>query len=149
MMKDENRKAMFAKLNRINLRSNRLPVQIRIIVPSTEGNKRITKKRYDRRVHAEKRYFIERFGADTSIQEVGSYKGDGGEIIKEEGTIVESSTTPQVYEQKKRYLAKHIMARQKQWKQQTILYGVEGETFIYPKKKYIGDWKSKTKIQVT
>ncbi len=146
-------KAMFARLNTLNVRANRLPVQVGIIVPSTIRDKKISTEAFAKRVDSEKTFFSRTFGGDTAIRGEGNFelkeKGKKPILIKERNVIVESSTTPKVFNSKRKILIRHIRARQKQWKQNSVLFKVEGEDFIFPRQSFIPHDKSKRKILVT
>ena len=138
-------------IKELKLKSNRLPVQIGIIVPSTNFDKKISKKEYNKRVLNEKTYFSELFGGNTAITEKGGYIATGDEkkdkiLIEEEGTIVEANTTSEIYKKNKSKVANHIKKKQKDWKQETIGYSVEGNFYVYPKKSFIGSDKAKNII---
>ena len=156
-MKDSQRKAMFANLNRSRSRSrsrslkfvtpppfkssNHLPVQLTVLVPSTRFDKELDAATFSKRVDAEKRWFDKRFGGDTAVKDVGSYLMDGKKLIKEKGVIVEASTTTDKYKKFQREFARHVERRAKDWSQQTILSSVEGQKFIVPKQDFIDDEK--------
>ena len=138
-------------IKELKLKSNRLPIQIGIIVPSTNFDKKLSKKEYNKRVIQEKKYFSELFGGTTAITEQGGYvasdnKGKNAKLIEEEGTIVEANTTSKIYKKHKTSIANHIKQKQKDWKQQTIGYSVEGNFYVYPKKSFIGSDKAKNII---
>lgn len=143
---------MFAKLRAVNapnLRRNRLPVQVSVVVPSTDLDKLIPEKKFILRVKKEQKWFNDRFGGSTSINEVGTYN-IGKKVIKEPGVIVESSMSVSAYEKNKKILEKHLISRRKQWKQDSLLVKVEGQAFIVPKRPFIDDDKKQTnKILVT
>lgn len=148
---DRQRKCFFAQLDKLDLNANRLPVQFSIIVPSTELDKKIPDKEFNQRINAEKKFFDKKFGGDTSIKEVGSYvqrKGKKDILIKEKGAIVESSTTPEVYSKNRKSLSAHIKQRQKDWKQNSVLFRIQSESFIYPKQSFIPSADQKGKIIV-
>lgn len=129
-------------IHELKLRSNRLPVQIGVVVPSTNFDKKLPAKEYEKRVAQEKKYFSELFGGETAISSSGGYIAQVGKrkkLIEEEGTIVEASTTSEKYERHKKKIANHIRARQKEWKQQTVGYSLEGDFYTYPRKKFIGN----------
>lgn len=143
---------MFARINTLNVRANRLPVQFSVIVPSTKLEKKISTSAFQKRINSEKRFMSKTFGGDTTVRAVGSFvlKKDKKDIlIKEKTAIVESSTTTKVFNSKRKALIQHIKARKKQWKQNSILFKLEGETFIYPRQKFIPHDRSKRKILVT
>ena len=148
-MSRQQQKAMFARLNQLNISSNRLPVQYSIIVPSTNLSKKDT---FLKRINSEKIFMDRNFGGDTSVRSVGSFiirRGKKNILIKEKGAIIESSTTKKVFNSKRTILKKHIIQRQKQWKQNSILFKIEGETFIHPRQKFIAHDRSKRKILIT
>lgn len=151
-MKRNQQKAMFARLNTLNIRANRLPVQFSVIVPSTKINKKISTRDFKKRIDSEKIFMSKTFGGDTSVKSTGSFvlrKGKKDILIKEKTAIVESSTTPKVFNSKRKVLIQHIKQRQKQWKQNSILFKVEGESFIAPRQSFIPHDNSKRKILVT
>ena len=141
-------KSGIKRINELKLNSNRLPVQIGIVVPSTNFDKKLSKKNYSKRVHSEKTYFSKLFGGNTAITEQGGYiaqgkKGSKKQLIEEDGTIVQANTTPEIYKKHKDKIASHIKSRQKEWKQETIGYSLEGNFYVYPKKPFIASTKSK------
>jgi len=133
------------------IKTNRLPLQFAIIVPSTEKNVEIAPRRFGMRMVKEKNYLDKLFGGDTSLIGKGSSKitGQAGKPVVEPVGIVETSTTPKKFENRRDILMQHIQDRQKRWKQDTIFYKIEGETFIYPKKKFIGNYNTKNEILLT
>ena len=146
------RRAMFARINTLNVRANRLPIQFSVIVPSTKLDKKISRQSFQKRIDSEKRFMDKTFGGDTTVRAVGSFvlrKGKKDILIKEKNAIVESSTTKRVFDNKRKVLIQHIKARKKQWKQNSILFKLEGETFIFPRQKFIPHDSSKRKILVT
>ena len=151
--KDGKRRAMFRRLNTLGVSSNRLPVQFSIIVPSTELNKKISAKKFVKRVDSEKTFLSRTFGGDTAIKSEGNFelkvRGKKPILIKERGVIVESSTTPRIFNAKRKILVRHIQSRRKEWKQNSILFKVEGETFISPRQKFIAHDNTKKKILIT
>jgi len=128
---------------------SRLPVQVSVIVPSTKKDKSITDKEYEKRIKDEQKWFNDRFGGSTTIEETGSYNM-GGKVIKEKGVIVESSMSVKTYEKKKHIIEKHFRTKRNKWKQDTVLIKVEGQTFLIPKKSYINnDKKQNNRILVS
>ena len=161
---DEQRKAFFAKQGNqpqrlqtdtskmippLKLRSNQLSVQVVSVVPSTKFDKNISDQEFKKRIDAEKKWFSNNFGGDTSIKSVGSYVMDN-KLIKERVVIVESSMSKETYMKSRSKLASHFKAKRKQWKQDSIIFKVEGHAFIYPKKSFIeGDKVTSKSIPVT
>ncbi len=147
------RKAMFARLNTLNVRANRLPVQFSIIVPSTKLKKKISPSAFAKRVDSEKRFLSRTFGGDTAVKSEGNFelkeRGKKPILIKERGVIVESSTTKKVFNSQREALIRHLKQRKKQWKQNSLLFKIEGETFIFPRQSFIPHERSKRKIAIT
>lgn len=149
---DQERRAMFFRINALNLRTNRLPVQVAIIVPSTKLEKKILTPEFNKRVRSEKIFMDKTFGGDTSIKATGGFvlkKRKKDILITEKSVIVESSTTPKIFNAKRKVLADHIVARRTQWKQNSIFFKIEGENFNFPRRKFIAHDPSKRKILVT
>ena len=146
------RRAMFARINTLNVRANRLPVQFSVIVPSTKLEKKISPSAFQKRINSEKIFMDKTFGGDTTVRAVGSFvltKRKKDILIKEKNAIVESSTTRKVFNTKRKILIQHIKERRKQWKQNSILFKLEGETFIFPRQKFIPHDRSKRKVLIT
>ncbi len=139
-------KKLLKNLKPIPLTSNRLPVQVSIIVPQTELDREISSKKFNTRIKNTKTFMSDNFGGDTSVKGVGSFilkeKGKT-QLIKENIVLVESSTTPKIYNQNRKLLANFIIKNQKTWKQNSIGYSVEGTQFIYPKQDFIAHDKKK------
>lgn len=147
---DRQRRAMFARLATLNVRANRLPVQVSITVPSTQAKRTLTSSGFQKRINSEKRFMSNTFGGDTTIRAVGSFvMGKKKVLIKEDTAIVESATTPRRFNANRKKLIRHIKARQKQWKQNSIFFKIEGESFNFPRRKFIPHDKTKRKILVT
>lgn len=141
----------------LGMKQNRLPLQFSIIVPRKPSKgKQLSADAFVQRVDDEKEYLDSLFGGDTSVESVGSYlqtnkdkKGnETQEVVREDGVIVEVSTTKPTFEKHRSKLSKHIKKRKKDWKQQSIFYKIEGEGFIYPYQKNIPTDKSKRSITI-
>ncbi len=139
-------------LDPLDIKSNRLPVQVGIAVPSTELDKKISDKNFKKRINDEKKFFSKTFGGDTSIKATGSFvlkKGKKDILIKEKISLVESSMTPVKYKQSRKILSNHIIKMKTNWKQNSVLYKVEGENYIYPRQSFIDHDKSSRKIIIS
>jgi hypothetical protein len=124
--------------------ANNLPVQVSIIVPSTkQKNKNIGEKEFKKRVDETKKELDKIFGADTSVQTLGSYF-DGKELIEETGAKIESSTTIPKYKKNIKKIVNFTEDKRKKWGQDTMALQIEGRLFVVPKKGFIDDDK-KTK----
>ena len=149
---DKQRRAMFARINALNVRANRLPIQFSITVPSTKIDKKITPSAFQKRINSEKRFMDKTFGGDTTVRAVGSFvltKRKKDILIKEKTAIVESSTTRKVFNSKRKILIKHLKDRKKQWKQNSLFFKLEGESFIFPRQSFIPHDRSKRKILIS
>jgi len=136
----------------LKLRQNKLPLQFSIVVPSTKNNVEISQSSFLERIDDEKKWISKKFGGDTSIRALGSYilkKGKNEKLIKEDVAIVEASTTPKIFEEQKKYLEIHIKDRKKEWKQYQIMYKIEGNSFLYPKKRQYPSDNSVKEIPIT
>lgn len=135
------------------LKANRLPVQFSIIVPSTKLSKSVSDKTFNSRVKQEKEYLTRLFGGETAIRGTGSYvlkaSGLSEKKIPEKVMLIEASTTPDRFQEKRKEISNHIRKQQKSWQQDTIFYKIEGESFIYPKKDYIDSDNSSKAIKIT
>ena len=161
---DKQRKAFFAKqgntrsdvipkINPLKLKSNRLPIQFSVLVPSTKLDKKISTAEFNKRVDSEKKFMSRTFGGDTAIKNEGNFelkeKGKKPILIKEKNVLVESSTTTTRFNKNRSKLVRHLKAKQKQWKQNSVLYKLEGEAFIFPRQDFIPHEKTKRKIIVS
>ena len=124
------------------LRANDLPIQIKMIVPSTTNNNQpIGDEEFNKRIEEVKKYFDKKFGADTTITDTGGYF-DGDKWITEKGNIVESSTTIDKYKKNINDVVKFIRQKRKEYRQDSMFLGIEGRSYIIPNKNYIDDDKS-------
>jgi hypothetical protein len=147
-MRDNQRKAMFARINEVKLRSNRLPVQVSVIVPSTtQKDKPLSTSEFNRRVDGVKLKMSGLYGGDTSVRGEGNFNL-GRKLIKEPVAVVESSTTPQQYETTRTRFASYLRRKRTEWGQNSVAYTVEGVTYIYPRQKFIPHVKGDGKVTV-
>jgi len=115
--------------------ANNFPIQVRTIVPSTtKHNKPVSPERFEKRKKEMKDIFDKTFGADTAVEDVGSY-WDGKEFITEKGAIVESSISKPNYNKNINKAIKIIKDKRRNWQQQTMIVGIEGREFLIPKQK--------------
>ena len=124
------------------LRANDLPIQIKMIIPSTKRqDEPISEEEFNKRQDEIKEYFDKKFGADTTITDTGGYF-DGDKWITEKGNIVESSTTIDKYKKNINDVVKFIRQKRKEYRQDSMFLGIEGRSYIIPNKNYIDDDKS-------
>jgi len=114
-------------------KSTELEIQFAIIVPSTNYDKTISNKEFQNRVKGTKKFFSQNFGGSTSQKEVGSYLFDNNTLVDENGVIVETSMTKTQYLNNKEKLNNYIIKKQKDWKQERIMFLWENSAYIYPK----------------
>ena len=126
------------------LKSNRLPIQASITVPSTKDNKRISPEEFQKRIDTTKKFMDNTFGGDTTIRGVGSYTQEG-DLIKEKVAVVESSMTNKDFQKNSKEIGKFVKDKKNKWKQDSIAYEVEGDLYIYPKKDFISHEPKKDK----
>lgn len=147
-----NRNQNVQTIKPLNIKSNRLPIQYSIIVPSTRREKKISTSAFNKRVDSEKTFMSKTFGGDTTVKAQGNFlerRGKRNILIKEKNAVVESSTTRKVFNTKRKILIRHLKERNRQWKQNSILYKIEGETFIFPRQSFIPHDRSKRRIIVS
>lgn len=133
----------------LNLNSNRLPLQFGLIVPSTKDNdKKISSKEFEKRVDNTKSFFSKTFGGETSVKSEGGFVLND-KLIKEKTVIVESSTTTKSFNNNRKKLEDYVKNKQKSWKQNSLLFKIEGEDFIYPKQSFIDHDPKRKNINVS
>jgi hypothetical protein len=115
--------------------ANNFPVQVSTIVPSTDKEQKpVSPEEFDKRKDEMKNEFDKAFGADTKIEEVGSY-WDGKQKVVEDGAIVESSMSRERYKKNIDEALKIIKEKGEEWGQQSMMVGIEGRKFLIPKQK--------------
>lgn len=113
--------------------SDGLNYSVGIIVPSTKnGNESISKKEFNERVSTTKREMSNIFGGTTSIEQVGSYTLEGGQLVEEKGVAVVSNTNGKTFEKNKDTILKYAKDKGKKWTQESM--GVTIETPKRPSK---------------
>lgn len=124
--------------------SNNLPVQVSLLVPSTERDEPISTIAFNKRIKETKDFFDQlkdnkgNTGGETTINTSGSYwDGKNNERIDEDGAIVERSMSIPTYEKNIKEIVDYAKKKREEYSQDTILLGVEGRKFIIPKRDYI------------
>lgn len=110
-----------------------LPIDVTILVPSTNYSKKIPEYEFNRRINVASRFMANAFGGDTTISAKGGYVSSAGKLISEKVAEVNASMTHKQFEDNKHKLEKFIEAMQKLWNQETLAYKVENDLKIYPK----------------
>lgn len=100
-----------------------------VFVPSTRDvDVPISSVEFDKRVKLTSSFLSSLFGGTTKISGTGAYQSKRG-LVTERVAEVETFTKPKSYEQKKDKLHKWILARKKDWGQESI--AVEYEEDMY------------------
>lgn len=100
-----------------------------IFVPSTQDvYTPVSKSVFTKRVKLTSDFLANLFGGTTKISGTGAYQSKRG-LVTERVAEVETFTKPKSYEQKKDKLHKWILARKKDWGQESI--AVEYEEDMY------------------
>jgi len=123
-----------------------------VIVPSTKLNKPIHKNTFDKRIKDTRNFFTRRFGGDIAVKQEGGYQyktRHGKKLISEKGVMVTSSMSEDAYLKNKARIERFIVNKQKDWKQDTIGYQVEGNFYTYPYRDYILHDKKNKNIMVS
>jgi len=114
-------------------KSKKLPIQVTIYVPSTKGNKTISKTAFMKRAENTAKFMSKNFEGDTAVTGKGEWVEDG-KVTREDIILITSSMTPTQYEKHKDDLAKFIRDKRDDWQQSTMGYEVEGDFYVFPKK---------------
>lgn len=122
----------------LSRQSTKLKYQFELYVPSTDYEKPVKEKIYQKRVDDTRLFLAETYGGDTTIKGSGGYvfQGKGKnkkKLVKEKVTIVETSMDKKQYEKNKPKLEKFIESKKKEWHQESIGYKFEDDFYIYPK----------------
>lgn len=112
--------------------STELEYQFGIVVPSTDYDKKISNSQFQNRIKGTKKFLSQLFGGTSSTKEIGSYLSDNGNVIDENGVMVESSMTLQQYKRNKNKIEQYIKKKKKDWKQERIGYYFEDNFYVYP-----------------
>jgi hypothetical protein len=108
------------------------PMKTAIIVPSTKnGNERISKPEYDRRVRETERFMAKEYGGYTAVQAHGGYLGERGEVIEEPVTEVVAYTDAKTFRAKKPVVAKFMKRKRSSWTQESVGYEFDKNAELY------------------
>ena len=115
-------------------KSTKLPIQFSLNIPSTKNkNQKLNKEEFKERIDKTAKYFSKKFGGDTKIRATGDYISETGEFIPEDIVVIESSMKKTDYKKNKQLLAQYIKRKKDEWGQESLLYRVEDNVYIYPK----------------
>ena len=114
-------------------KSTKLPIQFSLIIPSTKEKKQILNpEEFQERIDKTTKYFTKKYGGDTKIRAQGDYISKEGEFIPEDNVILEVSMKKSDYDKDKKALASYIKRKKNEWGQESLLFSVEDDTYIYP-----------------
>ena len=114
-----------------------LPIEFSLIIPSTrDDDERISDGWFERRIKEEEKWWDKRFGGSTIELHEGQYV-EGDHIIEEDVAELTVSMSKETYEEWRKMIGNRIRQKKQAWKQDTILYKINGHAFIYPDKEYI------------
>jgi hypothetical protein len=108
-----------------------LPIQQRVIVPSTTGaDKPIPKTQLKKRVQNVRKYLSQTFGGYTSTKGTGGYYSDDKKkVIKEKVVVVTSFGTKKAYSKNKGKVIEQLGNWGKKWGQESVGYEHEGDLY--------------------
>lgn len=108
-----------------------LPIETAVYVPSTKRNKAISHSQYKGRVTETRRKLSNMLGGYTSVQAIGGYTDNKGQVIKEPVTKVTAFATKDAYHKNRQDYAKWLLKKKKNWKQESIGYEHEGDLYYF------------------
>lgn len=116
-------------------KSTELKYDVAIYVPSTEMDKPVKDKVYKERVDETRIFLDKKGGGDTTTEASGGYyMSKDKKLVKEDVTIVRTSfKSKEDYEKAKPQIEKYIVKKRTDYKQDSMAYEYENNTYIYPK----------------
>tara|TARA_B100000686_G_scaffold200782_1_gene207710 strand:+ start:197 stop:1183 length:987 start_codon:yes stop_codon:yes gene_type:complete len=108
------------------------PYEIKIYVPSTRLDTRISEAAFQNRIRVTKSFLSHLFGGYTSVQAQGGYLSNEGGVITEPVAVVTGFANPEDYEDKLPLLERFIKSKQKRWGQESLGFEFENDFFMYP-----------------
>ena len=116
--------------NRLDFPKKRgLGTRIVVYVPSTEKDKPVSTREFNRRVRETQMFLSKEFGGSTRVSGVGTFI-DNSNLIREDVAKVESFADSKVYRRVDKKLEKWLMKKRKEWNQFSV--GYEYEKFKRP-----------------
>lgn len=108
------------------------PYEIKIYVPSTRLDTRISEAAFQHRIRVTKSFLSHLFGGYTSVQAQGGYMSNEDGLITEPVAVVTGFANPKDYEDKLPLLERFIKSKQKRWGQESLGFEFENDFFMYP-----------------
>jgi hypothetical protein len=106
--------------------------EIKIYVPSTQGDERVPAEEFGQRVLFIQTALSKLFGGYTSVDADGGYIGASSELTSEPVAVVSTWATPEDYDEHLPKLEELLMYCREAWQQETIGFEFENDFFMYP-----------------
>jgi len=106
--------------------------EIKIYVPSTQGDSDISDSEFEDRILFVQTALSTLFGGYTSVSADGGYIGASSELTSEPVGVVSTWATPEDYEEHLPKLEELLMYCRELWQQETIGFEFENDFFMYP-----------------
>jgi hypothetical protein len=106
--------------------------EIKIYVPSTQGDSDISDAEFEDRILFVQTALSTLFGGYTSVSADGGYIGASSELTSEPVGVVSTWATPEDYEEHLPKLEELLMYCRELWQQETIGFEFENDFFMYP-----------------
>lgn len=106
--------------------------EIKIYVPSTQGDSDISDAEFEDRILFVQTALSTLFGGYTSVSADGGYIGASSELTSEPVGVVSTWATPEDYEEHLPKLEELLMYCREAWQQETIGFEFENDFFMYP-----------------
>jgi len=106
--------------------------EIKIYVPSTQGENMISSQEFGQRIIFVQTALSKLFGGYTSVSADGGYIGASSELTSEPVSVVSTWATPEDYEENLPKLEELLMYCRELWEQETLGFEFENDFFMYP-----------------
>jgi hypothetical protein len=107
-----------------------LPLETEIYVPSTtEKSKIISDEEFANRIRETQKYFSKLFGGFSKVNIEGGFVTSEGKVVKERIAKVTVYSTTDSMKANENKVKEWLVKKQKDWKQESIGYGVEGDLY--------------------
>jgi hypothetical protein len=106
--------------------------EIKIYVPSTQGDSDISEDEFEDRILFVQTALSTLFGGYTSVNAEGGYIGAFSELTSEPVGVVTTWATPEDYEEHLPKIEELLMYCRELWDQETIGFEFENDFFMYP-----------------
>tara|TARA_B100000902_G_scaffold388423_1_gene434042 strand:- start:4038 stop:5984 length:1947 start_codon:yes stop_codon:yes gene_type:complete len=106
--------------------------EIKIYVPSTQGDSDISDAEFEDRILFVQTALSTLFGGYTSVSADGGYIGASSELTSEPVGVVSTWATPEDYEEHLPKLEELLMYCRELWDQETLGFEFENDFFMYP-----------------